>query len=238
MTLLQIQGLSAFYGQTQALFNCSFGVSEGEFIALLGSNGAGKTTMLRAISGLLPFNGAITYAGKPLDKVAAQRRLELGIAHIPQGRGTFTEFTVDENLALGGTIVGNRSQITQDKERWYEVFPRLKERRDQLAGNLSGGEQQMLAVARALMSRPKLLMCDEPSLGLAPSITQDIFAIFKTLHRDHGMTLLVVEQNVDITLQYADKVFVIEAGQIVASGTAAEMIHNEDIKKSYLGVVG
>ena len=238
MTLLEIQGLSAFYGRTQALFNCSFDVCEGEFVAILGSNGAGKTTMLRAISGLLPFKGSITYAGRPLEKIAAQRRLELGIAHIPQGRGTFTEFTVDENLSLGATIVASRSQIKNDKERWYEAFPRLKERREQLAGNLSGGEQQMLAVARALMSKPKVLMCDEPSLGLAPSITQEILTIFKTLHRDHRMTLLVVEQNVDITLQYADKAFVIEAGQIVASGTAAEMIDNEDIKKSYLGAVG
>ncbi len=238
MTLLQIKDLSAFYGRTQALFNCSFDVSEGEFIALLGSNGAGKTTMLRALSGLLHFEGSIAYAGTSLGKVSPQRRLELGIAHIPQGRGTFTEFTVDENLSLGATIVTSRSQIKEDKERWYDAFPRLKERRDQLAGNLSGGEQQMLAVARALMSRPKLLMCDEPSLGLAPSITQEILTIFKTLHRDHGMTLLVVEQNVDITLQYADRAFVIEAGQIVASGTAVEMVNNEDIKKSYLGVAG
>lgn len=236
MTLLAIKDLSASYGRTQALFDCSFEIAQGEFVALLGSNGAGKTTMLRAVSGLLPFSGSIIYAGGSLERVAPQRRLQLGIAHIPQGRGTFTEFTVDENLSLGATIVADRSQIRDDKERWYEAFPRLKERRDQLAGNLSGGEQQMLAVARALMSRPKLLMCDEPSLGLAPSITQEIFRIFKTLHREHGMTLLVVEQNVDITLQYADKAFVIEAGQIVASGPAAEMIDNEDIKKSYLGV--
>ncbi|MGO4568892.1 ABC transporter ATP-binding protein [Rhizobium sp. 2YAF20] len=237
MTFLQIQGLSAFYGRTQALFNCSFDISEGEFVALLGSNGAGKTTMLRAISGLLPFKGSITYDGKHLEKVAAQKRLELGIVHIPQGRGTFTEFTVDENLSLGATIVASRSQIKADKEQWYEAFPRLKERRDQLAGNLSGGEQQMLAVARGLMSRPRLLMCDEPSLGLAPSITQEILKTFKALNRDHGMTLLVVEQNVDITLQYADKAFVLEAGQIVASGSAEEMVNNEDIKKSYLGAV-
>jgi branched-chain amino acid transport system ATP-binding protein len=143
---------------------------------------------------------------------------------------------VEENLSLGATIVASRSQVRQDKERWYETFPRLRERRNQLAGNLSGGEQQMLAVARALMSRPKLLMCDEPSLGLAPSITQEILAIFKSLNKEAGMTLLVVEQNVDITLQYADRAFVIEAGQIVASGAASDLIGNEDIKKSYLGV--
>ncbi|WFU11628.1 ABC transporter ATP-binding protein (plasmid) [Rhizobium sp. CB3090] len=233
---LNLRNLSVFYGKTQALFDCSFSVGEGEFVALLGSNGAGKTTLLRAISGLLPFKGSVAFAGKALDKIVAQKRLALGIAHIPQGRGTFSEFTVDENLSLGATIVSNRSQVREDKERWYETFPRLRERRGQLAGNLSGGEQQMLAVARALMSRPKLLMCDEPSLGLAPSITQEILAIFKTLNQGHGMTLLVVEQNVDITLQYADRAFVIEAGQIVASGAANELIGNEDIKKSYLGV--
>ncbi|GGE13951.1 MULTISPECIES: ABC transporter ATP-binding protein [Rhizobium] len=233
---LDLKNLSVFYGKTQALFDCSFSVGEGEFVALLGSNGAGKTTLLRAVSGLLPFKGSIAFSGMALDKIVAQKRLALGIAHIPQGRGTFSEFTVDENLSLGATIVSNRSQVREDKDRWYETFPRLRERRDQLAGNLSGGEQQMLAVARALMSRPKLLMCDEPSLGLAPSITQEILAIFKTLNKDHGMTLLVVEQNVDITLQYADRAFVIEAGQIVASGAATELIANEDIKKSYLGV--
>ncbi|PDS61459.1 ABC transporter ATP-binding protein [Rhizobium anhuiense] len=233
---LDLKNLSVFYGKTQALFDCSFSVGEGEFVALLGSNGAGKTTLLRAVSGLLPFKGSIAFSGMALDKIVAQKRLALGIAHIPQGRGTFSEFTVDENLSLGATIVSNRSQVREDKDRWYETFPRLRERRDQLAGNLSGGEQQMLAVARALMSRPKLLMCDEPSLGLAPSITQEILAIFKTLNKDHGMTLLVVEQNVDITLQYADRAFVIEAGQIVASAAANELIANEDIKKSYLGV--
>lgn len=233
---LDLKNLSVFYGKTQALFDCSFSVGEGEFVALLGSNGAGKTTLLRAVSGLLPFKGSIAFSEMALDKIVAQKRLALGIAHIPQGRGTFSEFTVDENLSLGATIVSNRSQVREDKDRWYETFPRLRERRDQLAGNLSGGEQQMLAVARALMSRPKLLMCDEPSLGLAPSITQEILAIFKTLNKDHGMTLLVVEQNVDITLQYADRAFVIEAGQIVASGAATELIANEDIKKSYLGV--
>ncbi|APO70806.1 high-affinity branched-chain amino acid ABC transporter ATP-binding protein LivF 2 (plasmid) [Rhizobium gallicum] len=236
MTLLDIKDLSVFYGKTQALFDCSFSIGEGEFVALLGSNGAGKTTLLRAVSGLLPFKGSVSYAGKALDKISAQKRLALGVAHIPQGRGTFTEFTVEENLSLGATIVGSRSQVKEDKERWYETFPRLRERRNQLAGNLSGGEQQMLAVARALMSRPRLLMCDEPSLGLAPSITQEILAIFKSLNKEAGMTLLVVEQNVDITLQYADIAFVIEAGQVVASGAASDLIGNEDIKKSYLGV--
>ncbi|MFT4181873.1 MAG: ABC transporter ATP-binding protein [Rhizobium sp.] len=234
--LLDIRNLFVSYGKTQALFDCSLSVGEGEFVALLGSNGAGKTTLLRAVCGLLAFKGSISLSGTALDKIVAQKRLALGIAHIPQGRGTFSEFTVDENLSLGATIVANRSQVREDKERWYETFPRLRERRTQLAGNLSGGEQQMLAVARALMSRPRLLMCDEPSLGLAPSITQEILAIFKRLNQEQGMTLLVVEQNVDITLQYADRAFVIEAGQIVASGAASALLDNDDIKKSYLGV--
>jgi branched-chain amino acid transport system ATP-binding protein len=235
---LGIKDICVSYGKTQVIFDCSFEVEDGEFVALLGSNGAGKTTLLRAVSGLLPFRGSAKFAGTPLESVSAQKRLQLGIAHIPQGRGTFGEFTVDENLSLGATTVNARSQVKMDKERWYEVFPRLKERQRQLAGNLSGGEQQMLAVARALMSRPKLLMCDEPSLGLAPAITQEIFSIFKRLHSEEGMSLLVVEQNVDITLQHADRAFVLEAGQIVAGGPASELVGNEDIKKSYLGVAG
>ncbi len=237
MTLLDVSGLSAGYGKVQALFECSFSIGQGEFVALLGANGAGKTTMLQALSGVLRSTGAITYDGAALQKVAPAKRLALGIAQIPQGRGTFTDFTVDENLSLGATIISDRKQIKRDKDLWYETFPRLRERRQQLAGNLSGGEQQMLAVARALMSRPRLLMCDEPSLGLAPTITDEIFKIFSKLHKDHGLTLLVVEQNVDLTLQYADRAFVIEAGHIVASGMASEMLDDEGIKKSYLGVL-
>lgn len=237
MTLLDVSGLSAGYGKVQALFECSFAIGQGEFVALLGANGAGKTTMLQALSGILRSTGTITYDGAALQRVSPAKRLALGIAQIPQGRGTFSEFTVDENLSLGATIISDHKQIKRDKDLWYETFPRLRERRQQLAGNLSGGEQQMLAVARALMSRPRLLMCDEPSLGLAPTITDEIFKIFSKLHKDHGLTLLVVEQNVDLTLQYADRAFVIEAGHIVASGMASEMLDDEGIKKSYLGVL-
>ena len=174
--------------------------------------------------------------GSDLQKMAPERRLQRGMAQIPQGRGTFTEFTVDENLMLGATIVSDRRQVQQDKERWYDRFPRLGERRSQLAGNLSGGEQQMLAVARALMSRPKLLLCDEPSLGLAPIITREIFTIFKELRDNDGTTLLVVEQNADLSLKFADRAYVIEAGHIVAGGSASKILADDHVQKSYLGV--
>ncbi|WP_201840495.1 ABC transporter ATP-binding protein [Microvirga zambiensis] len=236
MTLLDVRGLSASYGKVQALFDCSFSVGDGEFVALLGANGAGKTTMLRALSGIARSSGTISFDGQRLDARPPEERLRLGIAHVPQGRGTFAEFTVDENLSLGAITLSDAAQVRRDKERWYQTFPRLRERRNRLAGNLSGGEQQMLAVARALMSRPKLLMCDEPSLGLAPAITAEIFEIFKDLHKRHRMTLLVVEQNADLTLQFADTAFVIETGHIVATSPAHEMLHNQDIQKSYLGV--
>jgi branched-chain amino acid transport system ATP-binding protein len=236
VTLLGVDNLSARYGNVQVLFDCSFSIAKGQFVALLGANGAGKTTMLRALSGLTPSDGSISFDNESLTKMTPQERLRRGIAQIPQGRGTFSDFTVDENLSLGATIVSDPRQIRWDKDRWYETFPRLAERRRQLAGSLSGGEQQMLAVARCLMSRPKLLMCDEPSLGLAPMITEQIFAIFRDLHQTSGLTLLVVEQNADLTLRYADRAFVLEAGHIVASGPASELRANDDIKKSYLGV--
>ena len=235
MTLLDIRNLSAGYGKVRALFDCSLGIGENELVVLLGANGAGKTTLLRALSGTIRSSGEIAYQGNDLQKMAPERRLQRGIAQIPQGRGTFTEFTVDENLTLGATIVSDSRQVRQDKERWYDRFPRLRERRSQLAGNLSGGEQQMLAVARALMSRPKLLLCDEPSLGLAPVITREIFAIFKELRDIDGMTLLVVEQNADLSLKFADRAYVIETGHIVAGGSASAILADEHIQKSYLG---
>ncbi|WP_192385429.1 ATP-binding cassette domain-containing protein [Mesorhizobium silamurunense] len=235
MTLLDIRNLSAGYGKVRALFDCTLGIGENEFVVLLGANGAGKTTLLRALSGTIRSSGEIAYGGSDLQKMAPERRLQCGIAQIPQGRGTFTEFTVDENLTLGATIVSDSRRVRRDKERWYDRFPRLRERRSQLAGNLSGGEQQMLAVARALMSRPKLLLCDEPSLGLAPVITREIFAIFKELRDTDGMTLLVVEQNADLSLKFADRAYVIEAGHIVSEGSASAILADEHIQKSYLG---
>ncbi|RWG57337.1 MAG: ABC transporter ATP-binding protein [Mesorhizobium sp.] len=235
MRLLDVRNLSASYGKVRALFDCSLAIAQNEFVVLLGANGAGKTTLLRALSGTIRSAGEIAYRGSDLQKMAPERRLQRGLAQIPQGRGTFTEFTVDENLTLGATIVSDARQVRQDKERWYDRFPRLRERRSQLAGNLSGGEQQMLAVARALMSRPKLLLCDEPSLGLAPVITREIFAIFKELRDIDGLTLLVVEQNADLSLNFADRAYVIEAGHIVAGGSAGAILADEHIQKSYLG---
>nr|WIE90902.1 ABC transporter ATP-binding protein [Mesorhizobium sp. WSM4875] len=235
MRLLDVRNLSASYGKVRALFDCSLAIAQNEFVVLLGANGAGKTTLLRALSGTIRSAGEIAYMGSDLQKMAPERRLQRGLAQTPQGRGTFTEFTVDENLTLGATIVSDARQVRQDKERWYDRFPRLRERRSQLAGNLSGGEQQMLAVARALMSRPKLLLCDEPSLGLAPVITREIFAIFKELRDIDGLTLLVVEQNADLSLKFADRAYVIEAGHIVAGGSAGAILADEHIQKSYLG---
>ncbi|PBB82351.1 ABC transporter ATP-binding protein [Mesorhizobium sp. WSM3879] len=234
MRLLHVRNLSASYGKVRALFDCSLAIAQNEFVVLLGANGAGKTTLLRALSGTIRSAGEIAYMGSDLQKMAPERRLQRGLAQIPQGRGTFTEFTVDENLTLGATIDSDARQVRQDKERWYDRFPRLRERRSQLAGNLSGGEQQMLAVARALMSRPKLLLCDEPSLGLAPVITREIFAIFKELRDIDGLTLLVVEQNADLSLKFADRAYVIEAGHIVAGGSAGAILADEHIQKSYL----
>lgn len=236
MTLLEVSNLRAGYGKVQALFGCSFAVNEGEFTVLLGANGAGKTTMLRALSGILPASGDILYAGASLAGVRAERRVGMGLIQVPQGRGTFVDFSVEENLSLGAIAATDPARIRADKERWYEVFPRLAERRRQPAGSLSGGEQQMLALARGLMARPRLLMCDEPSLGLAPAITAEIFDILGRLHKEHRLTLLVVEQNADLSLRYADTALVMEAGQIVRHGSAGEMLSHDEIQKSYLGV--
>ncbi len=236
MTLLEVSDLRAGYGKVQALFGCSFEVNEGEFTVLLGANGSGKTTMLRALSGILPATGEILYAGASLTGVRAEHRVGMGLVQVPQGRGTFVDFTVEENLSLGAIAATDLARIRADKDRWYEVFPRLAERRRQPAGSLSGGEQQMLALARGLMARPRLLMCDEPSLGLAPAITAEIFDILGKLHKEHGLTLLVVEQNADLSLRYADTSLVMEAGHIVLRGSADEMLSHDEIQKSYLGV--
>ncbi|ASY66489.1 Branched-chain amino acid transport ATP-binding protein LivF (plasmid) [Sinorhizobium sojae CCBAU 05684] len=236
MTMLQVKCLSAGYGAADVLHGVDFSVEQGAIVALLGSNGAGKTTILRALSGLMPARGTVDFCGSNLNGCNAAQRVALGLAHIPQGRGTFGDFTVEENLAAGAYTIGDKRQIASDMERWYAAFPRLSERRRQQALSLSGGEQQMLALARALMSRPRLLMCDEPSLGLAPAITQEIFEIFKTLNREHGMTLLIVEQNADLTLQFAHRAHVLEAGAITVSGAARDLLGNEVVQQSYLGV--
>lgn len=235
MSLLQVRDLYAGYGATQVLRGISLEVRTGEIVALLGANGAGKTTTLRALSGLLPARGQVLFDGLDLATVHPARRVALGLAHVPQGRGTFGDFTVEDNLALGAYTVASHRQIAADMERWFEVFPRLRERRRQRAAWLSGGEQQMLAIARALMSRPRMLMCDEPSLGLAPAITQEMFRVFERINREHGTTLLIVEQNADLTLRLAQRAYVMETGEITLQGDSEELLASPAIQQSYLG---
>ncbi|SFV11541.1 ABC transporter ATP-binding protein [Pseudoduganella namucuonensis] len=235
MSMLTVEGLDAGYGATNVLRKLSFSVQRGAIVALLGANGAGKTTALRALSGEIPARGRIAFNGVELAGLSAARRVELGLALVPQGRGTFTDFTVEENLELGAYTVASRGQIAADIERWYALFPRLRERRRQPAGTLSGGEQQMLAIARALMSRPRMLMCDEPSLGLAPAITQEMFAIFERVNAEQGTTILIVEQNAELTLRIASRGYVMEVGEIMLEGSAAELLASSTIQNAYLG---
>ena len=234
-TLLDVRDLRAFYGQVQALHGLSFSLREGSVTTLLGANGAGKTTTLRAICNTVRTSGAITFAGKPITGLPTESIVKLGIAQVPQGRGTFTRMNVEENLQLGAITRSDRAGIASDIERMYEMFPVLKQRRTQQAGLLSGGEQQMLAVARALMLRPRLLLLDEPSFGLAPLVIRDVFKVLGEINRKDKVTILVVEQNAQLALELADQAYVIETGEIVKSGTAAEIAGNEDIRKSYLG---
>jgi branched-chain amino acid transport system ATP-binding protein len=235
MKVLDVSGLKAAYGPVRVLHGIAFHVEQGEIVALLGANGAGKTTTLRALSGLLPSTGTVSFLGRDLAGVAAAARVGAGLAQLPQGRGTFTDFTVEENLELGAYAVAERRQIAEDIAKWFEIFPRLAERRRQPAGLLSGGEQQMLAIARALMSRPKLLLCDEPSLGLAPAITQHLFRLLADLNRKDGLSILLVEQNADLTLRIAHRAYVLTAGLISVQGTAQELLGNADVQQAYLG---
>ena len=233
--LLEIRNLSVNYGAVRALQNLNLQIHEGEIVTLIGSNGAGKSTTLKAISRLVnPVEGAIFYAQQNLSLVSADRAVKLGIAHSPEGRRILTRQTVLANLELGAYIRSDLQGIQADIERQFQIFPRLGERRHQLAGTLSGGEQQMLAIARAVMSRPKLLLLDEPSLGLAPQIVREIFAVIRQL-RELNVTLLLVEQNASLALQTADRVYVLEAGQLILSGQAAELLTNDQIRKAYLG---
>jgi branched-chain amino acid transport system ATP-binding protein len=232
--LLNIKALNAYYGQVQALHGLEFSLDEGSVTTLLGANGAGKTTTLRAICNMVRSSGAIEFDGAPLTSRSTENIVRLGIAHVPQGRGTFTTVTVEENLQLGA-ITRNKSGVASDIERMYAYFPVLKQRRAQQAGTLSGGEQQMLAVARALMLRPRLMLLDEPSFGLAPLIVRDLFKILGKINREDKVTILVVEQNAQLALEIADHAYVIETGRIVMSGKANEIADNEDVRKSYLG---
>jgi branched-chain amino acid transport system ATP-binding protein len=233
--MLEIEDLRAYYGQVQALHGLQFSLEEGSVTTLLGANGAGKTTTLRAICNMIRSTGAIRFDGKSLAGRATEDIVKLGIAHVPQGRGTFTSLTVAENLQLGAITRAGKRAIADDVARMYTYFPKLEERHGQQAGTLSGGEQQMLAVARALMLRPRLMLLDEPSFGLAPLVVRDLFTILSRVNRDDKVTILVVEQNAQLALAIAKQAFVIETGRIVMSGEAAAIADNEDIRKSYLG---
>jgi branched-chain amino acid transport system ATP-binding protein len=232
---LIVRDLHAYYGQIQALHGLSFSLQEGSVTTLLGANGAGKTTTLRAICNMVRTTGTIEFDGKSITRTSTENIVKLGIAHVPQGRGTFTRMNVEENLQLGAITRSNKAAIASDIERMYDLFPVLRQRRLQQAGLLSGGEQQMLAVARALMLRPRLLLLDEPSFGLAPLVVRDVFKVLGDINRHDKVTILVVEQNAQLALELADQAYVIETGEIVKSGPAVEIANNEDIRKSYLG---
>jgi branched-chain amino acid transport system ATP-binding protein len=232
--LLRIGNLSAGYGQVEVLHKIDLEVQEGEVAVILGANGAGKTTTMRAISGMIPRKGAIEFGGQNVIKSSPEAIVRLGIAQVPQGRGTFTDLTVEDNLRAGGYVRHDR-EMHSDIALWYETFPRLADRRSQKAGTLSGGEQQMLAIARALMSRPKLLLCDEPSLGLAPLITKELFQIIKRLNEQQGLSVLLVEQNANLALEIAHHVCLLETGTIVAAGTADAIAADDAVRRAYLG---
>ena len=233
--LLEARALCAYYGPTQVLFGLEIGVEAGGITTLLGANGAGKTTTLRSLSGMCRTDGEIRFDGKPIAGRATEDVVRLGIAHVPQGRGTFSRQTVEENLQIGAMTRSDRREIAADVERVYGYFPRLKERHDQQAGTLSGGEQQMLAVGRAMMLRPRLMLLDEPSFGLAPLIVQELFDILRMLNREDGVGLLLVEQNAALALEIADQAFLIETGQLVLSGPAQQIRGDEGVRHAYLG---
>jgi len=234
-TMLKINNLNVFFGGIHALKGISFDVPKGKVITLIGANGAGKSTTLRAICGLIkPKEGKIKFNNKVISNIPTDKIVKKGIALIPEGRKIFPNLTVQENLSLGAFARTDKKEITKDLEWIYELFPRVKERLWQKGGTLSGGEQQMLAVARGLMSRPKLLMLDEPSLGLAPLLVKEIFDIIKRIHRE-GMTVLLVEQNAFAALKIADYAYVLETGKIVLEGTGEELLQDERVKKAYLG---
>ena len=235
MALLEVKDIHSYYGNIQALKGVSFEVDSGEIIALIGSNGAGKTTTLRTISGLMePREGAVYFDGEEISHMRADLMVEMGISMVPEGRGVFAKLTVEENLDLGAYIRRD-SGIDDDMKNAFKMFPRLQERRKQLAGTLSGGEQQMLAIARALMSRPRLLLLDEPSMGLAPVLVDGVFDTVQQIASE-GVTILLVEQNAHMALQIADRGYVLQSGEVVISDTAANLQQNETVQKTYLGI--
>jgi branched-chain amino acid transport system ATP-binding protein len=233
--MLAVTDLKASYGPVPVLHGLDFVVEDGEVVVLLGANGAGKTTTLRALCGMVETKGSVQLDGAECVGRATEWIVRKGVAHVPQGRGTFPELTVEDNLAAGAYVRSDKDAVRVDIEHWLEVFPRLAERRTVTAGSLSGGEQQMLAVARALMLRPKLLLLDEPSLGLAPMLTKELFNQFAQLNREFGTTMFVVEQNAGLALSIASRAYVLEAGQIVLSGSSDELRDHDDVRKAYLG---
>ena len=233
--MLRVEDINVYYGAIHAIKGISLEVNDGEIVALIGSNGAGKSTTLRTISGLMkPKTGRIMYDGEDITGVPAHKIVGKGLCQVPEGRHVFANLTVLENLELGAYLRTDKEGIAKDMEMVFEKFPRLLERKDQLSGTLSGGEQQMLARARALMSRPKLLLLDEPSMGLAPLLIKEIFNIIKEINAS-GTTVLLVEQNANMALSIADKAYVLETGRITLSGTAAELASSEEVRKAYLG---
>ena len=231
MTLLEVEGLHAGYGPVNVLENVSLTVGDGETVALLGANGAGKTTTLRAICGMVKPRGSVRIGGRDVTRRSTEQIVRLGVAHVPEGRGTFAPLTVDENLRLGAYSRRGKPSM----QRAFELFPRLEERRYQQAGTLSGGEQQMLAIARALMLRPKLMLLDEPSLGLAPKLVRELFKTLRRIKEDEGTAMLVVEQNANLVLEFADAAHVLETGRVVLAGAAGEVAEDETMRKAYLG---
>ena len=233
--MLQIKNLSVSYGAIEAVKNISLTVNDGEIVSLIGANGAGKTTTLHTITGLTPaVSGEVLFNGVDLLKTPNNKIVTLGMAHIPEGRHVFTRMSVQENLEMGAFSLKDQSSLGKDLEMVFDYFPRLKERRRQLAGTLSGGEQQMLAMGRALMSHPNTILMDEPSMGLSPKLVKEIFAIIRKLH-DQGITVLLVEQNANMALSIADRAYVLETGRITMEGDAKELMDNEQVRKAYLG---
>ena len=235
MAMLEVKDLEVYYGMIQAIKGISFEVNKGEVIALIGANGAGKTTTLHTITGLLsPKKGSVMFEGKDITKIPAHKIVSMGMAHVPEGRRVFADLSVYENLKLGAYTRKDKENLNKDLESIYERFPRLAERKNQSAGTLSGGEQQMLAMGRALMSKPSIILMDEPSMGLSPILVNEIFDIIESISRS-GTTVLLVEQNAKKALSIADRAYVLETGKIVTSGKASELLENDSIKKAYLG---
>ena len=235
MAMLEVNNLEVYYGVICALKGISFEVNEGEFVSLIGANGAGKTTMMQSVVGMIPKrSGSVVFDGHDITKMPSHKIVQLGMTQVPEGRRIFQELSVYENLLMGAYTIKNQQQFKADLESIYERFPRLAERRNQIAGTLSGGEQQMLAMSRALMIRPKLLMLDEPSMGLAPILVDQVFSIIKELN-DSGTTILLVEQNANKALEISDRAYVLETGSIMLSGTGAELAQSDEVRKAYLG---